>query len=88
MGILEDWGLSIEELNAVLSERPSVRGILINNADLPRSPSRKYTPEQQQYLLATSVKLTWPLQLPFRHDPFSLLDEIVVSRRRRPSTRH
>ena len=29
MGIIEDWGISIDELNSVLSERPSVRGILI-----------------------------------------------------------
>lgn len=29
MGIIEDWGITIDELNAVLSERPSVRGILV-----------------------------------------------------------
>ena len=29
MGILEDWGITVEDLDAVLSERPSVRGILI-----------------------------------------------------------
>lgn len=29
MGIVEDWGLTLEELNAVLSERPSLRGALI-----------------------------------------------------------
>ena len=29
MGIIEDWGLTVEDLNIVLSERPSVRGILI-----------------------------------------------------------
>ena len=29
MGIIEDWGLTPDELNFVLSERPSVRGILI-----------------------------------------------------------
>ena len=29
MGILEDWNITTEELNAVLAERPSVRGILI-----------------------------------------------------------
>ena len=29
MGILDDWGITAEDLNAVLSERPSVRGILI-----------------------------------------------------------
>ncbi len=29
MGIIEDWGLTIEDLNAILSERPSARGPLI-----------------------------------------------------------
>ena len=29
MGILEDWNITLDDLNAVLSDRPSVRGILI-----------------------------------------------------------
>ncbi len=29
MGIIEDWGITVDDINAVLSERPSVRGILI-----------------------------------------------------------
>ena len=29
MGIIEDWGLTVDDLNAVLAERPSVRGILV-----------------------------------------------------------
>lgn len=29
MGIIEDWGLTIEDLNVILSERPSARGPLI-----------------------------------------------------------
>ncbi len=29
MGILEDWGISYDDLNVVLAERPSIRGILI-----------------------------------------------------------
>jgi hypothetical protein len=28
MGIIEDWGLKIEELNEILSTRPSIRGML------------------------------------------------------------
>lgn len=28
MGIIEDWGLSVEDLNHILAERPSARGIL------------------------------------------------------------
>jgi hypothetical protein len=56
------------------------------NSDLPRSRSQKYTAAQQQYLLATSVKVTWPLEAPFRDEPFTLLDEIVQGRRRRKET--
>jgi hypothetical protein len=29
MGIIEDWGITIDDLDAVLSERPSLRGNLI-----------------------------------------------------------
>ena len=32
MGILEDWGISLEELGIILSERPSVRGIPTNGS--------------------------------------------------------
>ncbi len=53
------------------------------NSDLPRSRSPKYTPAQQQYLLATSVKVTWPLEPPFRDEPFTLLDEVIAERRRK-----
>lgn len=58
------------------------RFALAKNADLPRSKARKYTPEQQKYLLATSVKVTWPLEVPFRDEPFGLLEEIVAKKRR------
>ena len=47
------------------------------NRDLPRSSYKKYTPEQRQYLLQTTPKITWPLQPPFRDEPFSLLDEML-----------
>jgi hypothetical protein len=53
------------------------------NRDLPKSKSNKYTPKQQRYLLATSVKITWPLQAPFVTDPFPLLDELVAAREKR-----
>jgi len=53
------------------------------NRDLPRSKSNKYTPKQQKYLLATSVKITWPLQSPFATDPFPLLDELIAEKERR-----
>ena len=29
MGILQDWGITLDDLNVVLAERPSIRGILI-----------------------------------------------------------
>lgn len=59
------------------------RFAFVKNEDLGKSPSKKYTPAQQQYLLATSVKVTWPLQPPFRDEPFSLLDEIVAAKQAR-----
>lgn len=47
------------------------------NADLPRSNFRGYTPAQRKYLIATLIGVSWPTQLPFRDDPFPVLDEIV-----------
>ena len=52
------------------------------NKDLPRSTYSKYTPEQQPYLLATLIAVTWPPQPPFKPDPFELLDEIVREKSR------
>lgn len=49
----------------------------IRNRDLPRSRYRRYTAEQRQYLLATLVDVTWPVQSPFESEPFRLIDEIV-----------
>ena len=50
------------------------------NRDLPRSTHRGYTLEQRQYLLATSVRVGWPLEAPFVSDPFILLDRLVNER--------
>ncbi len=50
------------------------------NSDLPRTTSSKYTPEQRKFLLATSVRITWPLQPPFYEDPFTVLDIIVAEK--------
>lgn len=58
------------------------------NSDLPRSTARRYTEKQRSYLLATSIPLTWPLQAPFRDEPFTLLDEIVAERARRGDKKH
>ena len=43
------------------------------NSDLPRSKSPKYTLEQRKYLLGTGVKVTWPLEAPFRDEPLPAL---------------
>ena len=47
------------------------------NKNLPRTTYSKYPPKQQKYLLATSNRITWPLEPPFIDEPFSLLDEFV-----------
>ena len=49
----------------------------IRNRDLPRSRYNRYTPEQRQYLLATLVSVSLPLQPPFEPEPFRLMDEIA-----------
>ena len=51
------------------------------NDHLPRSRFRKYTGYQREQLLATMMGVTWPVQDPFRTEPFGLLNEIVVQRR-------
>jgi hypothetical protein len=52
------------------------------NDDLPRSTWRGYTPEQQKYLLASSMKITWPLSSPFADEPFALLGRLLAKRAR------
>jgi hypothetical protein len=48
------------------------------NVDLPRTRSTKYPPEQRCYLLATTIRITWPLQPPFYEDPFEVLEAIIA----------
>jgi hypothetical protein len=50
------------------------------NESLPRSTSKKYTAEQQAYLLKSSMKITLPLQPPFADEPFALLDRLLAQR--------
>lgn len=50
------------------------------NRDLPRSTYSKYTSEQQKYLLATTVNVSWPPIEPFVIDPFELLDKLVAEK--------
>lgn len=52
----------------------------IRNQDLPRSRHQKYTEFQRKHLLATTVRINWPLSKPFSADPFKLLDDIVRDR--------
>lgn len=47
------------------------------NKDLPRSKYRKYTPFQQSQLIASLIKITYPLESPFVNDPFLLLDRLI-----------
>jgi hypothetical protein len=47
------------------------------NRDLPCSKFRGYSQYQKQHLIATMVQITWPLEPPFRLEPFQLFDEIV-----------
>jgi hypothetical protein len=55
------------------------------NEDLPRTKSKKYTKDQCEYLLATSVPISWPLKPPFVLDPIPLLDQIVEDRKSKKS---
>ena len=57
------------------------RFAFVNNADLPRSTFRGYTPQQRQYLLQTTPSITWPLQPPYRDEPFKLMDELVKAKK-------
>jgi len=52
------------------------------NRELPRSTKASYTELQRSELLSTNMKIKWPLQLPYRSDPFSVLDELVEERER------
>lgn len=48
------------------------------NWDLPRPGVRsKKTAIQKEHLLASTMKISWPLQPPYEAEPFRLLDEIV-----------
>lgn len=50
----------------------------ILNRDLPHSSSKKYTPFQREQLLATSIKITWPIEAPYELNPFDLLDKLIA----------
>jgi len=52
------------------------------NRDLPRTTHKAYTAYQRKHLLASLVPITFPLEAPFRDEPFSLFDEIIKERKR------
>ena len=58
------------------------RFAFIRNQDLPRSRYRGYEPEDAQSLIATTVRVQWPVQPPFSDEPFLLLDQIVEEQMR------
>ena len=50
------------------------------NVDCRKTKSKKYGPEDAQYLLATTEVITWPLTNDWRMDLFDLLDDQIGSR--------
>lgn len=50
------------------------------NRDLPKTQHKKYTVEQRNYLLASTVAVTWPTTLPFVINPFELFDILIAER--------
>ncbi len=51
--------------------------VFTRNASLPTTTWRGYTAYQQQHLLSSMVKVTWPPEPPFTKDIQALLDEMV-----------
>jgi hypothetical protein len=52
-----------------------------HNRDLPRSRCKKYTEYQQERLLATSMRISIPLQKPYVFEIGLLLEELYAERR-------
>lgn len=50
------------------------------NRDLNKSTYKKYTPEQQKYLISTLQSVSLPLLPPYESDIFVLLDKLVKER--------
>ena len=57
------------------------RFVFAKNEDLPRSRYRRYPSEQRQYLLATTVDVTWPPEPPFSANLFPPLNQLLEQRR-------
>jgi hypothetical protein len=54
--------------------------VFAKNKDLPLTNYSKYLPEDRQYLIASLIPVTWPVSGPFRTEPFSLMNEIIMER--------
>ena len=76
---LEVGGFDIVAVNLFAFRNQWQFGYALNR-DLPRSRHKEYTPEQQQYLLATSMQISLPLKPPYVSDPFVLLDQLTQER--------
>ncbi|MDW8292797.1 MAG: restriction endonuclease [Anaerolineae bacterium] len=48
--------------------------------DLPRTQCTKYTEEQRRHLLATTMRISYPLSPPFYEEPFALLDTVAKAK--------
>ena len=46
----------------------------ILNRDLPKSAATKYTSSQRELLIASMIKIDWPISNPFKGDIYPLLD--------------
>jgi hypothetical protein len=51
--------------------------VFARNSDLPASPHKGYTAEQQRWLNASLIPVTWPPLPPFHLDLPSLLDTMI-----------
>ena len=56
------------------------RFVFAHNADLPRSTYRKYSPEARGYLLASTMRVSWPPAEPYQATYDALLDRIVAEK--------
>ncbi len=53
------------------------RWLFCKNADLSCSRFRRYTPEQQQHLIASLVVVSWPPRPPFTENIFDVLEDLI-----------
>lgn len=57
------------------------RFVFARNEDLPHpKPRSKYDPEDVEYLIKTTINVSWPPEPPFTTDIYELLDKVYESR--------